>query len=131
MNKYWFTVIIVYASISNFFANTGQFTLSYRDDPATTVSIGWSGDEGQVYFGTEDFGENYLSYPNSQAIDRAGAAHGIERHFVRLTGLSPNTIYYFVVRDVSNQTSSRFYFRTLSNDENSTSFLLKTSANIN
>lgn len=118
MNKYWFIFFFLLNRLLNLYANTSQFTLSYRDDPATTVTIGWSGDEGQVYFGNVDFGNNYLNYPNSVSIDRSGTAHGLTRHFVRLTGLTPNTIYYFVVRDINNQTSSRYYFRTLSDDEN-------------
>jgi len=98
-------------------ASTEFYTLSYRNDPATSIVIGWSGDIGTVHYGLADFGTNHFSYPFSQGTDRTGGAHGITRHFSRLTGLSPNTIYYFVIHDASGQTSERFYFRTLSNDE--------------
>jgi hypothetical protein len=47
------TFILLHLSI---LANTGQYTLTYRDDPATTMVIGWSGDEGTVYYGTNDEG---------------------------------------------------------------------------
>lgn len=99
-------------------AATSQYTLSYRDNPGTTIVIGWSGDNGTVHFGTTDFGTNANSYPNQQGTDRQATAHGINRKFVRLTGLTPNTTYYFVIKDVNNQVSARFKFVTLSNNPN-------------
>lgn len=97
-------------------ANTEHYTLAFRDDPATTIVIGWSGDNGTVHYGLADFGTNYTSYPYTHTSDRTGGAHGITRHFARLTGLNPNTLYYFVIHDDAGQTSQRFYFRTLSDD---------------
>ena len=99
-------------------ASTDFYTLSYRNDPATTAVIGWSGDNGTVHYGTVDEGTNFAAYPLSHASDRTGGAHNITRHFARLTGLTPNTIYYFVIHDQAGATSQRFYFRTLSDDPN-------------
>lgn len=117
-----FTKIIVLTLlfISSFIlhATTGQYTLAYRDDPSTTISIGWSGDDGTVFYGTVDQGTNYLAYPLNHGVDRIGDAHGHNRKFARLTGLEPNTMYYFVIRDVQGQTSTRFKFRTLSDNPN-------------
>ncbi len=117
MNKLFVFATILLAS-SFTFAATSQYTLTFRDDPATTVCIGWSGDPGTIYYGTTDEGTNYTNYPNTQAITRSGTAHNITRRFSRLTGLTPNTIYYFVIRDDAGQTSARFYFRTMSDDPN-------------
>ncbi len=108
--------LFVFSSSSK--AATEYYSLAYRNDPATSVVIGWSGDLGTVHYGLVDQGTNYTAYTNSHGIDRTGGAHGITRHFSRLTGLAPNSIYYFVIYDQSGQTSQRFYFRTLSNDSN-------------
>lgn len=108
--------VIMACTILN--AATDQYALSLRDDPATTIVIGWSGDQGTVYYGTVDEGANYTAYPNSKGVDRVGNAHGHNRKFARLSGLSPNTMYYFVIRDNSGQTSARFKFRTLSDNPN-------------
>ena len=99
-------------------ASTSHYTLSYRDDPATTITIGWSGDDGIVYYGTTDNGANYSSYSYNHATDRALTHKGQNRKFSRLTGLSSNTLYYFVIHDVNGITSQRFKFHTLSDNSN-------------
>jgi len=118
MKRLLFCSFLIFVGISASFASTEHYTLAFRDDPATTVAIGWSGDNGTIHYGLADFGTNYSSYPYTHASDRTGGAHGITRHFARLTGLNPNTLYYFVIHDNAGQTSERFYFRTLSDDEN-------------
>ncbi|GAB5416841.1 MAG: hypothetical protein Crog4KO_17080 [Crocinitomicaceae bacterium] len=95
---------------------TEQYTLAYRNDPATSIVVGWSGDAGTIHYGLSDFGNNYTAYPFTHSVDRTGGAHGITRHFARLTGLLPNTLYYFVIHDQAGGTSERFFFRTLSDD---------------
>lgn len=97
---------------------TKQYCLTLRDDPATTMVIGWGGDNGTVYYGTTDEGTNYTAYPNNHPSDRTGNAHGHTRHFSRLTGLTPNTLYYFVIRDDNGVVTDRFKFKTLSDDPN-------------
>lgn len=118
MKQLLLVLTFILGSTYSLLATTEFYTLAYRNDPATSVVIGWSGDIGTVHYGLADFGTNYSAYPNSHGVDRTGGAHGITRHFSRLTGLTPNTIYYFVIYDQSGQTSQRFYFRTLSNNEN-------------
>lgn len=97
---------------------TNQYTLSFRDDPSNSIVIGWSGDDATVHYGTTDFGATYTSYPNSKTVDRTATAHGINRKFARLTGLLPNTLYYFVVRDAGGTVSARYKFKTLSDNPN-------------
>lgn len=105
-------------------AATEQYCLSYRDDPATTIVIGWSGALGTVHYGTTDEGTAHTAYPSSQGVSRTGNAHGHNRRFARLTGLTPNTMYYFVIHDLNGDVSDRFKFRTLSDDpEDSVSFI--------
>ena len=89
-----------------------------RDDPATTIVIGWeqvSGDSPVVYYGTIDYGTNYALYPSGQAPDRAVAYGGMNNQYVRLKGLVPNTAYYFVIHDTEG-TSERFWFKTAPSD---------------
>ena len=100
-------------------ANSYHYTLSYRDDPSSTISIGWSGDDGIVYYGTTDHGTNYNLYSNNHPSDRVLTHKGQNRKFSRLSNLQPNTIYYFVIHDVSGYTSQRFKFHTLSNSPTS------------
>lgn len=99
-------------------AATKNFTLSYRDDPSTTIVIGWSGDDGTVHYDTQDRGGQYTLYASNQSSDRSVSHKGQDRHFVRLTGLQPKTVYYFVIHDVNSQTSQQFKFQTLSDDPN-------------
>lgn len=99
-------------------AETFQYCLSFRDDPSTSIVVGWSGAEGTVHYGTTDEGTNHTAYPLSHGVDRIGNAHGHNRKFARLTGLTPNTMYYFVIYDNDGDVSDRFKFRTLSDDPN-------------
>jgi len=102
----------------NLNAATNQYTLSFRDDPSNSIVVGWSGDDATVHYGTTDFGTTYASYPSSKTVDRTASAHGINRKFARLSGLTPNTIYYFVVRDAGGTVSARYKFKTLSDNPN-------------
>ncbi|HAP63011.1 MAG TPA: hypothetical protein DCR93_27110, partial [Cytophagales bacterium] len=93
-------------------ADTNKYRLLLRDDPATTAVVAWnqlSGENPTVRYGTEDLGADYAAYPNSQAPDRVVEHKSMNNHFVRISGLSPNTAYYFVIHD-SEGTSERFWF---------------------
>lgn len=76
--------------------------------------IGWdqiSGDGAILYYGTEDNGRDVAAYPLSQSPDKVIISKGMNNHFVRLEGLRPNTIYYFVVKD-SEGSGPRLSFKT-------------------
>ena len=101
-------------------ANTARHRLTWRADPATTIVIGWdqtSGSSPIVYYGTTDYGTNWSAYPNSKQPDRVVYHKGMNNNFARLTGLRPNTAYYFVIRD-SQGTSRRFWFKTTPDNSN-------------
>lgn len=112
--KLLFTFLSLVTIVLSTYANTRRYRLSLRDDPSTTVVIGWDQNGGsgtQVYYGTVDQGQNWASYPFSHGVDRTVSASGMNNSFARLTGLSPNTIYYFVIKD-SDGVSPRFWFKT-------------------
>lgn len=101
-------------SLSAIMANTDKYRLVLRGNPSTTMTIAWnqiSGSNPVVYYGTTDFGTNYSAYPMSKTVDRSVSYAGMSNQFARLTGLQPNTAYYFVIRD-SQGTSQRFWFKT-------------------
>ncbi len=96
------------------FATSARYRLSWRDDPATTVVIGWDqvdGTDPAVCWGPLDNGPDPDAYPNTATPDTIQHYRGMNNHFVRLSGLRPDTAYYFVIRD-SNSNSRRFWFRT-------------------
>jgi len=107
------------------FAETGRYRLSFRIDPASTMVIGWdqqSGSGAVVYYGETDYGQNYAAYPFNHGTDRSVSTKGMHNRFSRLTDLSPDTIYYFVIKD-SNSVSPRMWFKTAPNIRSEFSFI--------
>jgi len=95
-------------------AATDKYRVMWRDDPATTMVIGWnqiSGNNPVVHYGTIDHGTNWSAYPNSANVSRSVNSYSMDNRFVRLTGLQPNTAYYFVIRD-NQGISRRLWFKT-------------------
>ena len=122
MNKkkdFFFIVVLTFITIfQSVFGNNEKYRIMYRDDPSTSIVIGWnqiSGTNPLVYYDTVDHGTNYNAYAHNQAPDRSTNAKGMTNTFVRLSGLQPNTAYYFVIND-SQGTSQRFWFKTIPDD---------------
>lgn len=95
-------------------AATARYRLSWRADPATTVVIGWDQVDGwdpAVHWGPVDHEHFAAQYEHQSTADVVHHYRGMHNHFVRLTGLEPDTAYYFVIKD-SNTTSRRLWFRT-------------------
>ena len=109
-----FLILILFASVC--YSGTRFYRASYQDDPSTTIVISWCDDgtstNAKVYYDVVDYGTAFASYANIHAIDRTQSAYSLNHRFARLTGLTPNTIYYFVIHD-DQGTSSRMYFKTL------------------
>lgn len=106
-------------------ATTARYRIMFNTNPSSEITIGWdqvSGTTPVVYYGTTDFGTAWASYPNQKAVDRTITYRQMNNNFVRLTGLLPNTAYYFVIKD-SQGTSSRFWFKTCPNDLSRLSFI--------
>ncbi len=90
----------------------------WRDDPSTTMVIGWhqvSGNEPKLYYDIIDHGKNFIAYQYSQSADHVIDAKGMRNHFVRLKNLLPNTTYYFIIVD-SEGLNKRLSFKTMPDD---------------
>jgi hypothetical protein len=97
-------------------AQPDYFRASWNDDPATTMVIGWSNAEGTLHWGPTDQGTNFANYPNATPFQDSVRIYGIINFFVKLSGLTPKTTYYAVVRDPSGNVSRRLKFRTMSDN---------------
>ncbi|XOV67406.1 MAG: PKD domain-containing protein [Fluviicola sp.] len=107
-------LLIVAINVS---ANTGRYRLMFNTDPSTEITVGWeqvNSANPVVYYGTVDHGTNWASYANSQTPYRQVTYQGMDNRFAVLTGLTPNTIYYFVIKDDAG-TSQRYWFKTCPN----------------
>lgn len=114
MKTLYSILVLLLLSVSVGWASHGKYRLTLRNSPATTATIGWDQTDGAsatVYYGTQDFGTDWEAYPLQQSANRKVYYRGMYNHFARLTNLTPNTAYYFVVRDEAG-TSRRFWFRT-------------------
>ena len=114
----YFIIVLLFFYLTPTFATTEKYRIMWRDDPSTSMVIGWnqvSGINPTVYYGPVDHGTNYLNYPSSKTVDRTVSAYTMDNRFARLTGLQANTAYYFVIVD-SDGTSDRFWFKTTPDD---------------
>lgn len=123
MKKFLFILLLGFTLTT--FASNDKYRLTLRGNPATSIVVAWnqiSGSNPQVYYGTTDYGTSYSNYPSVKSPDRVVSYRGMNNHFARLTGLQPNTAYYFVIRD-SQGTSQRFWFKTAPSDNSRLSFI--------
>ncbi|WP_062058708.1 Ig-like domain-containing protein [Aquimarina longa] len=106
-------------------ASNDKYRLTLRDNPATSIVIGWnqvSGTNPIVHYGTIDQGKNYKEYTYSKSPDRIVSYRGMNNHFVRLSGLTPDTAYYFLIKD-NEGVSKRFWFKTAPLENGKFSFI--------
>ncbi len=119
MKKIILPLIMLSLVISSLDSATRRYRATFRTDPSTTISIGWdqySGNSPVLYYGTVDNGTNWNLYPLHTSPVLTTTDGGMNNTFVRLSGLSPGTIYYFVIKD-SEGISLRYSFQTISNDQ--------------
>ena len=99
------------------FAKADRFRATWREDPSTTFVIGWnqvSGTNPILYYDVKDNGVIPEKYAFSQKPDRVEDFKGMKNTFVRLSGLRPNTLYYFIIKD-SEGVSKKMSFQTAPN----------------
>lgn len=122
-----FIAFLLFVILSTTTAGTRFYRASYREDPATSIVLGWcdkdSSTNAKVYYDVANKGAEYTNYAFVKEIDRTQETYGMTHRFVRLTGLKPNTIYYFVIHD-DEGTSNKMYFKTLpDNPDNGITFI--------
>lgn len=107
-------LVCTYFTIAPSWALSSRFRCIWREDPATSMVIGWdqvSGFDPMVYYDTKDHGLNADAYRYARRPEVVNRAKGMNNNFIRLTGLKSNTVYYFIIKD-SEGCSKRFSFRT-------------------
>lgn len=100
------------------FASIERLRTSWRDDPATTMVVGWdqvSGGKPVIYYGKTDYGKDVSQYEFNSPPSWAAKDKAMNNVFARLEGLEPNTVYYFVVQDTEG-VSNRYSFKTAPDD---------------
>lgn len=105
--------------VNDAFAKVKRLRCMWRDDPSTSMVIGWdqvNGSNPVLHYGTSDQGTNPQAYPKQQTPDRISKYKGQNNHFVRLKGLTPDKTYYFVISD-SDGVSKRYSFKTIPNTQ--------------
>ncbi len=121
-------ITLLFSSIlfsSMLLASNSRYRIILTDTPSTTIMIGWeqvSGTSPTVYYGSTDHNTAWANYPMSKTVDRVISYKGMNNNFAKLTGLTPNTNYYFVIHD-SEGTSQRYWFKTAPNTNETMSFI--------
>lgn len=103
---------------SDAFAITDRYRVMWRDDPATTMVVGWNQrycNVATLYYDIEDHGKDYRSYQFRTMPEVYNTSKGMRNCFARLRGLLPNTVYYFVLVD-NDGVSRPMSFKTASNN---------------
>jgi hypothetical protein len=111
--RYILPFFLLFISVSSF-ASISRLRCMWRDDPATTMVVGWDQGSGQhavLHYDENDGGVDPAMYRFQQPPDRTLYSKGMNNHFVRLQHLKPNTMYYFIVAD-SDGCSQRYSFKT-------------------
>lgn len=117
VSAFLFTVSNIGLSKTGVTATTSFYRLVLLNDPATTMTIGYSAPEGsriketKVYYGTKDMGTDPRQYQLSAAPNSTNTFVGLQNYYVDLKNLTPNTNYYFVVT-ADASVSKRFWFKT-------------------
>lgn len=115
--RYIFSVTLVLflgGTLSSVQGAADKLRLIWRDNPATSMVVAWnqvSGHAPRLSFGPEDHGNTVTAYPEYREPDVTRRYRGMNNHFVRLTGLKPDTAYYAVLSD-SEGAGERFWFQT-------------------
>ena len=95
-------------------AATRRYRLSWRDNPATSITIGfeiYAANSARVVYDTQDHGRDADAYRLRANPSRTVNHAGMRNVFVRLGGLRPGTTYYFLVVD-EKSVSRRMSFET-------------------
>ena len=110
-------------------AESDKYRLSWTDDPATTATLGWcqvSGDAIGVAYGKDPSLADAAAENDLTALTYDNTLHPegdpLVSYFVTLTGLTPDTAYYFSVVDSEGE-SEIMWFKTAPNSPRQLTFI--------
>ena len=109
--KFIYSLLLLLAALQ-MFAKADRFRIVWQSDPSTAAVIVWdqlSGDNPTLHLDINNYGNDADSYAVKRKPDNVLAAKGMNNHYVHLTGLIPNTSYYFLVKDSEGQTRQLFF----------------------
>ncbi len=93
------------------FAEIARLRCMWREDPTTSMVVAWDqivGTNPVLYYAPHQLrGQRFESYAKARMPDKVLPIKGMNNHFVRLTGLKPNTLYFFKIND--NRGDSKIY----------------------
>jgi len=114
----WILFMVLLWSSNEVKASVERLRISWRDNPSTTMVVGWdqvSGGRPAIYYDDVDHGQDWEAYQFSSPPSWAVRDKAMNNVFARLEGLKPNTVYYFVIKDTEG-TSKRYSFKTAPDD---------------
>ncbi len=95
-------------------SNTSKFRLMWIENPTTEATVGWvqkSGEPGVVHYGKVDKQRKHHLYAKTQEVQTTVKIETGTNCFAKLTGLEPNTEYFYVIKDAAG-VSRRLKFYT-------------------
>ncbi|MFK7978455.1 MAG: fibronectin type III domain-containing protein [Saprospiraceae bacterium] len=93
------------------FGKVERLRCMWRDDPTTTMVIGWDQTAGTnpiLYYTAKNRGGD-MTAATTQTPDRVIVIKGMNNHFVRLKGLRPGTTYFFKIKDSQGSTATHSF----------------------
>ncbi|MFZ4542609.1 MAG: fibronectin type III domain-containing protein [Saprospiraceae bacterium] len=111
------SALLVLCGYFQIYAKADRFRATWRQDPSTSISIGWNQSAGfnpVFYYDIRDQGLNPDKYSFRKEPDIVHDFKGMKNTFVRLVDLLPNTTYYFIIKD-SDGVSRKMSFQTAPN----------------
>lgn len=107
-------ITVLYFFSGTVFATTDKYRLMWREDPSTTIVVGWCQDGGgtaTVHYDTSDHDGDLAAFQFTHNVDRSVSHKGLNHNFARIGNLEPNTAYYFYIEDADGN-SEIFWFKT-------------------
>ena len=115
IKQYFCLLFLIATCITTLSADIARLRCMWREDPTTTMVVGWdqvSGYDPLFYYSTnEPIGTGFEGYATIRTPDRVIQTKGMNNHFVRLSNLTPDTRYFFKIND-STGSSKVYSFRT-------------------
>lgn len=114
MRSVLLVLVSMYFFSSSLFAATDKYRLMWREDPSTSIVVGWcqqGGGTATVHYDTTNHDGDHAAFQFTHSVDRTASHKGLNHNFARINNLQPNTAYYFYIEDADGK-SDIFWFKT-------------------